>query len=214
MIAPLQSGYGLSPPRLQGQRAIVARAVRSRFSGPRFDKGLLASGHVGMTFLHQHSRSIEALLALIVFFLGAYALRLRKAELPLHIWSLSVSTDAQPFGYWFGGGGTLRQRLNWTLTAGTQNRRGWPRDSEQPLQDLVLLYFRVSRWLTITQLRVVTLKLVFGLGNRGTSTLTSALAPRSTPATGASHPPFASIPPPQTQRRPRQPNDSAKGITA
>jgi hypothetical protein len=54
-----------------------------------------------MPFLHQHSRSIEAVLALILFFFGAYALRSRKAELPLHIWSLTVSRDAQPFGYWF-----------------------------------------------------------------------------------------------------------------
>jgi hypothetical protein len=54
-----------------------------------------------MTFLHQHSRSIEAALALILFFLGVYALRSRKAELPVPPLSLTVSTDTQPFGYWF-----------------------------------------------------------------------------------------------------------------
>jgi hypothetical protein len=54
-----------------------------------------------MTFLHQHSRSIEVALALILFCFGAYALRSRKAEVPLHIWSLTVRRDAQPFWYWF-----------------------------------------------------------------------------------------------------------------
>lgn len=56
---------------------------------------------MGMGFLHQHSRSIEAAVAVALLFLGVYALRSRKAELPLHIWSLTLSRDAQPFAYWF-----------------------------------------------------------------------------------------------------------------
>jgi len=54
-----------------------------------------------MTFLNQHSTSIYAALALFWTLLGIWALRSGKAELPLHIWSLTVQKTEQPALYWF-----------------------------------------------------------------------------------------------------------------
>jgi hypothetical protein len=53
-----------------------------------------------MTLLDQHPRSVYAALGLVFLIFGAYALRSKKAELPLHFWSLTVSKEEQPFGYW------------------------------------------------------------------------------------------------------------------
>jgi hypothetical protein len=53
-----------------------------------------------MTFLDQHPRSVYAAVALVFLLFGAYALRSKKAELPLHFWSLTVSKEEHPFGYW------------------------------------------------------------------------------------------------------------------
>ena len=52
-----------------------------------------------MTLLDQHPRSVYAALGLVFLIFGAYALRSKKAELPLHFWSLTVSKEEQPFGY-------------------------------------------------------------------------------------------------------------------
>jgi hypothetical protein len=54
-----------------------------------------------MTLSYQHQRGICAAVALLCFFLGAWAIRARKAELPLHIFSLTVAREKQPFAYWF-----------------------------------------------------------------------------------------------------------------
>lgn len=53
-----------------------------------------------MTLLDQHPRGVYAAVGLGFLILGAYALRSKKAELPLHFWSLTVSKEEQPFGYW------------------------------------------------------------------------------------------------------------------
>ena len=53
-----------------------------------------------MTLLDQHPRSVYAALGLVFLIFGAYALRSKKAELPLHFWSLTVSKEEQLFGYW------------------------------------------------------------------------------------------------------------------
>jgi hypothetical protein len=50
--------------------------------------------------LDQHLRSVYAAVGLGFLIFGAYALRSKKAELPLHFWSLTVSKEEQPFGYW------------------------------------------------------------------------------------------------------------------
>jgi hypothetical protein len=53
-----------------------------------------------MTLLDQHSRVIGIAVGILCFFFGAWALPAGKAELPLHIWSLTVSKEKQPLGYW------------------------------------------------------------------------------------------------------------------
>jgi hypothetical protein len=53
-----------------------------------------------MTPLDEHPRIVYAAVGFVFLIFGAYALRLKKAELPLHFWSLSVSKEEQPFGYW------------------------------------------------------------------------------------------------------------------
>jgi hypothetical protein len=52
------------------------------------------------TLLDQHRRSVYAAVGLVFLFFGAYAPRSKKAELPLYFWSLTVSKEEQPFGYW------------------------------------------------------------------------------------------------------------------
>jgi hypothetical protein len=54
-----------------------------------------------MAFVDQYSRSIDAASALFWVLLGIWALRSGKAELPLHIWSLTVHKNEQPALYWF-----------------------------------------------------------------------------------------------------------------
>jgi hypothetical protein len=54
-----------------------------------------------MTFIDQHARSIYTALALFWLALGIWALRSGKAELPLHIWSLTVHKTERPGLYWF-----------------------------------------------------------------------------------------------------------------
>jgi len=54
-----------------------------------------------MTFIDQNPRSVYAALTGFWLFFGIWALRSGKAELFLHIWSLTVRKAERPALYWF-----------------------------------------------------------------------------------------------------------------
>jgi hypothetical protein len=54
-----------------------------------------------MTYIDQHPSIFGLAVFLLFFVLAASALRRGKAELPLHIWSFTVSRAEKPYHYWF-----------------------------------------------------------------------------------------------------------------
>ncbi len=54
-----------------------------------------------LPYARHYLRGTCAAVSLLCFVLGAWALRAQQAELPLHIWSLTVTREKQPLWYWF-----------------------------------------------------------------------------------------------------------------